>query len=172
MNPEIKIYAVGGSVRDILLGRTPKDLDYVVVGATPEDMLKSGFEKVGADFPVFLHPKTKDEYALARTERKVGLGYTGFECSFDPSITLEEDLMRRDLTFNSMAVNKNDWEEFTRTRNPDLVIDPFNGILDLNNRLIRHTSKAFSEDPVRVLRVARFAARYNFKIAETLYGCR
>lgn len=149
----MKIYAVGGQVRDKLMGLEPKDLDYVVVGSTPEEMLSLGYKQVGADFPVFLHPETKDEYALARTERKVGRGYQGFECSFDPEVTLKEDLERRDLTINSMA------EDLTTGE----IIDPFGGQPDLKNKVLRATSVAFKDDPVRVLRFARFAA--------TLPGC-
>jgi len=148
----MKVYQVGGCVRDRLLGRTPKDIDYVVVGSTPEEMLALGFQQVGASFPVFL--KDGSEYALARTERKTGVGYTGFTTSHDPSVTLEEDLRRRDLTINSMA-----WDEETNA-----LIDPFLGQVDLEMKVLRHTSKAFAEDPVRVLRTARFAARYNFQI--------
>jgi tRNA nucleotidyltransferase/poly(A) polymerase len=152
----MKIYMVGGCVRDKLLGLEPKDIDYVVVGATPTDMEALGFNKVGASFPVFLHPVTRHEYALARTERKVGAGYHGFETIYDPSVTLEEDLLRRDLTINAMAMDPDTGE----------VIDPYGGRADLEARVLRHTSEAFAEDPVRVLRTARFAARYNFKISE------
>ncbi len=151
----MKTYLVGGAVRDILLDRPAKDRDYVVVGATAEEMLEQGFEQVGADFPVFLHPKTKEEHALAREERKVAAGYHGFETNFDPSVTLEEDLVRRDLTINAMAL-----EEGTTT-----VIDLFGGQKDLKEGVLRHVSEAFAEDPVRVLRVARFRARYNFSVA-------
>lgn len=151
-----KIYLVGGAVRDLLMGKEPSDLDYVVVGSSPEEMIKKGFEQVGADFPVFLHPETKDEYALARTERKVGSGYQGFETSFDSSITIEEDLIRRDLTINSIAMD-------TKTNE---LIDPYNGKLDIERKILRHTSEAFEEDPLRVLRVARFSARFEgFSIA-------
>lgn len=145
----MKVYLVGGYVRDILLGLEPKDKDYVVVGSTPEEMLSLGFKCVGGSFPVFLHPETHDEYALARTERKSGDGYKGFECDFNPNVTLEEDLFRRDLTINSMAMT-HDGE----------VIDPFNGHLDLCNKVLRQTSDHFKEDPLRVLRVARFLARF------------
>jgi len=148
----MKIYKVGGCVRDFLLGLPPKDIDYVVVGSTPEEMLHRGFEKVGAAFPVFL--KNGEEYALARKERKVGAGYHGFEVVFDPSVTLEEDLYRRDLTINSMAMDIDTNE----------IIDPYNGRQDLTRGILRHTSEAFAEDPVRVLRTARFAARYGFDI--------
>ncbi len=159
----MKIYQVGGSVRDELLGVQPKDKDYVVVGATPEEMLERGFKQVGADFPVFLHPETGDEYALARTERKTGPGYSGFETRFDPSITLEEDLLRRDLTINAMAKAYGpDVFEFSNE-----IIDPYGGRKDLEDGILRHVSPAFAEDPVRVLRVARFAARYGFQVAPT-----
>lgn len=145
-----KIYLVGGAVRDQLLGRPVKDRDYVVVGSTPEEMLSQGFEQVGADFPVFLHPETKEEYALARSERKTGHGYNGFEVTFDSSTTLEQDLIRRDLTINAIAQDIDTGE----------IIDPFGGVSDLNRRLLRHTSVAFAEDPLRVVRLARFFARY------------
>ena len=144
----MKAYLVGGAVRDELLGRPVEDLDYVVVGATAEQMLKFGFSRVGADFPVFLHPKSKDEYALARTERKSGVGHKGFNVDFEPSVTLEQDLERRDLTINAIA--KGSTGE---------LVDPFNGQADLANRVLRHVSEAFLEDPLRVLRVARFAAQ-------------
>lgn len=145
----MKTYLVGGAVRDSLLNIPFKDRDWVVVGATPEQMLSLGYEQVGADFPVFLHPKTKEEYALARTERKSGSGYQGFECQFSPDVSLEEDLLRRDLTINAMAKSE-DGE----------LVDPHNGQADLANKMLRHVSPAFSEDPLRVLRVARFAARF------------
>lgn len=151
----MKIFLVGGAVRDELLQRPVKDRDYVVVGATPAEMLELGYQKVGADFPVFLHPETNEEYALARTERKTGVGYNGFETTFDPSITLEDDLRRRDLTINAMAKDLETGE----------IVDPFNGMSDLQDGILRHVSPAFAEDPLRVLRVARFRARYNFKIA-------
>lgn len=151
----MKVFLVGGAVRDHVLGIESKDRDYVVVGATPREMLSLGYKQVGADFPVFLHPETNEEYALARIERKTGLGYNGFETDYNPNVTLEEDLSRRDLTMNSMAMDLETGE----------VIDPFHGQLDLTARVIRHTSEAFAEDPVRVLRVARFAARYCFTIA-------
>jgi tRNA nucleotidyltransferase (CCA-adding enzyme) len=146
----MKTYLVGGAVRDELLGRAVHDLDYVVVGSTIDQMKAEGFMQVGADFPVFLHPQTKDEYALARTERKSGVGYKGFSVDFNASVTLEEDLMRRDLTINAIA--KADNGEF---------VDPHDGQLDLKNRVLRHVSIAFVEDPLRVLRVARFAAQLN-----------
>ncbi|WP_269619676.1 hypothetical protein [Zhongshania sp. BJYM1] len=145
----MKIYLVGGAVRDKLLGYPFHERDWVVVGARPEELLDQGFQQVGKDFPVFLHPKTKDEYALARTERKSGAGYHGFICDFSPDITLEEDLSRRDLTINAMAEDCN-----------GNIIDPYGGQSDLKNRVLRHVSPAFSEDPLRILRVARFAARY------------
>ncbi|MGM3174690.1 multifunctional CCA addition/repair protein [Dickeya lacustris] len=158
----MKIYLVGGAVRDNLLGRPVTERDWVVVGATPEILLQHGFQQVGRDFPVFLHPDTKEEYALARTERKSGNGYTGFHCQATPDITLEEDLQRRDLTVNAIAQDEH-----------GQLFDPYDGQRDLQNRLLRHVSAAFSEDPLRVLRVARFAARYahlGFQIAEeTLY---
>jgi tRNA nucleotidyltransferase/poly(A) polymerase len=153
----MKIYQVGGAVRDRLLGLEPKDIDYVVVGATEQQMLKEGYQRVGADFPVFL--KNGAEYALARKERKVAAGYNGFEVTFDPTVTLQEDLFRRDLTINAMAQDMDTHE----------TIDPFNGQQDLSNCLLRHVSEAFAEDPVRVLRTARFAARYGFNVfPETL----
>lgn len=143
------IYLVGGAVRDKLLGLPVKERDWVVIGATPEDMLAEGFRPVGKDFPVFLHPQTHEEYALARTERKTGPGYTGFEFHASPDVTLEEDLIRRDLTINAMAEDAN-----------GSLIDPYNGQEDLQNGVLRHVSPAFTEDPVRILRVARFAARF------------
>jgi tRNA nucleotidyltransferase (CCA-adding enzyme) len=151
----MQIYQVGGSVRDRLLGIPSKDRDWVVVGATPEDLERQGYKRVGKDFPVFLHPQTKEEYALARTERKSGRGYKGFEVSSTPEVTLEEDLRRRDLTINAMAIDEN-----------DRIIDPFNGKKDLKNKCLRHVSPAFVEDPLRVLRVARFAARLGFTVAD------
>ncbi|MGO1233174.1 MAG: multifunctional CCA tRNA nucleotidyl transferase/2'3'-cyclic phosphodiesterase/2'nucleotidase/phosphatase [Marinobacter sp.] len=144
----MQIYLVGGAVRDKMLGLDVKDHDWVVVGATPEEMLDRGFKQVGADFPVFLHPGTKEEYALARTERKQGQGYHGFSVYSAPDVTLEDDLKRRDLTINAMA----------ETEEGQLV-DPFNGHEDLQNRTLRHVSEAFGEDPLRILRTARFAAR-------------
>ena len=161
----IKVYIVGGYVRDRLLGRECKDHDFVVVGATEDDMLKLGFSSVGADFPVFLHPKTGDEFALARKERKVAAGYNGFEVDFDPTVTLEEDLVRRDLTINAMAREVVGWNELGHAKLSDDVIDPFGGQSDLKAELLCHVSEAFAEDPVRVLRVARFAARYEFAVA-------
>ena len=154
----MKIYTVGGAVRDELLGLPVKDRDHVVVGATPEEMVKLGFKPVGREFPVFLHPHTREEYALARTERKVGRGYHGFEFYTAPDVTLEQDLERRDLTINAMARDES-----------GTLIDPFNGRADLEAGLLRHVSPAFAEDPVRILRVARFSARYGFSLApETL----
>lgn len=142
-------FLVGGAVRDMLMGLEPKDKDYVVVGSSVEEMLAAGFEKVGADFPVFLHPETGDEYALARREKKTGTGYLGFTSEFGVDVTLEEDLSRRDLSINSMALD-----------DKGNLIDPFNGQEDLKNKVLRHTSNAFEEDPVRVLRLARFRARF------------
>ncbi|WP_225182002.1 multifunctional CCA addition/repair protein [Pectobacterium aroidearum] len=154
----MKIYLVGGAVRDSLLGLPVTEKDWVVVGATPEELLTQGYQQVGKDFPVFLHPVSHDEYALARTERKSGKGYTGFVCHAAPDVTLEQDLLRRDLTINAIA----------RTELGDLI-DPYHGRRDLENHVLRHVSDAFSEDPLRVLRVARFAARFahlGFQIAE------
>jgi len=154
----VKTYLVGGAVRDAQLKLPVKDRDWVVVGATPEAMLAQGFQQVGRDFPVFLHPVSREEYALARTERKNGQGYTGFVTWSAPDVTLEQDLQRRDLTINAIA----------QAENGDLI-DPFHGQRDLQARLLRHVSDAFNEDPLRVLRVARFAARFahlNFRIAD------
>lgn len=163
LNP--KIYLVGGAVRDIILGNAPKDFDYVVVGATPEWMLERGYKQVGAAFPVFLHPESGSEYALARREKKVAPGYHGFEVEFSPDVTLEEDLSRRDLTINSIALDlESKAYTDTFTTLDKAYIDPFNGREDLKNGIIRHTSEAFAEDPLRVMRVARFAARYSFLI--------
>jgi len=145
----MQIYLVGGAVRDKLLGRPVVERDWVVVGARPEELLSQGYQQVGKDFPVFLHPQTHEEYALARTERKSGHGYTGFSFETAPTVTLEEDLQRRDLTINAMAEDEN-----------GRLIDPYNGLADLKAKQLRHVSDAFSEDPLRVLRVARFAARY------------
>ena len=150
----VRVYRVGGSVRDELLGRPDADRDFVVVGATPEWMLASGYRPVGRDFPVFLHPDTHEEYALARTERKHGRGYRGFEFFASPDVTLEQDLERRDLTINAMA------------RGDDgVLVDPHGGAADLAAGVLRHVSAAFAEDPLRVLRVARFAARFGFAVA-------
>jgi tRNA nucleotidyltransferase (CCA-adding enzyme) len=154
-----KTYLVGGAVRDILLGLKAVEHDWVVVGSTPEEMLKSGFKQVGASFPVFLHPENGEEYALARREKKQGHGYHGFNVDFHPGVTLEEDLERRDLTINAMA----------RDRQGSLV-DPFGGQRDLQQKVLRHVSGAFVEDPLRVLRVARFAARFThlgFRVHES-----
>jgi len=141
-------------VRDFLLGLEPKDKDYVVIGSTPEEMLSLGYKQVGKDFPVFLHPETGEEYALARVERKTGKGYDGFTTDYNPNITLKDDAFRRDLTGNSLFIDPETNE----------IIDYFNGQEDLKNGILRHVSEAFSEDPVRVLRTCRFAARYDFKI--------
>lgn len=143
------IYLVGGAVRDTLLEYPFEERDWVVVGGRPEDLLQQGYQQVGKDFPVFLHPQSKEEYALARTERKRGHGYTGFSVDCDPTVTLEEDLRRRDLTINAMAQDGD-----------GNIIDPFGGQIDIEQRLLRHVSGAFVEDPLRVLRTARFAARY------------
>lgn len=157
----MQVYMVGGAVRDQLLGRTVTEHDYVVVGATPQQMLAQGYMPVGSDFPVFLHPQTKEEYALARTERKSGVGYGGFTFYTSPDLSLEDDLIRRDLTINAMAQTTD-----------GQIIDPYGGQQDLAQRILRHVSPAFVEDPLRVLRVARFAARYadlGFQVAtETL----
>ena len=154
----MQIYLVGGAVRDSLLNIPMKDRDWVVVGSTPEELIDLGYSQVGADFPVFLHPKSKEEYALARTERKSGGGYQGFNCDFNPDITLEEDLLRRDLTINAMAQDSS-----------GTIYDPYNGKKDIELKILRHVSDAFAEDPLRVLRVARFAARFahlGFTIAD------
>lgn len=173
----MRTYIVGGAVRDFLLGRPVKDYDYVVTGATPQDMLDQGFTQVGADFPVFLHPDSKDEYALARTERKTAAGYHGFEVCFDPSVTIEDDLSRRDLTINAMAIDVDDWMDYIMTLDHQLLVDPFNGFTDLDNNRLHVVGEcvdtyseqepetfvsAFAEDPVRILRTARFQARYGF----------
>lgn len=153
-----RIYEVGGAVRDALLGLPVHDIDYVVVGATPDWLLTQGYRQVGQDFPVFLHPNTQAEYALARTERKRGSGYHGFICDFHPEVTLEADLERRDLTINAMAKGDD-----------GAIIDPYGGQRDLHAKVLRHVSPAFAEDPLRVLRVARFAARFaplGFRIAD------
>ena len=146
----MKIYLVGGAVRDQLLGLPVIERDWVVVGATPTQLLAKQYKQVGRDFPVFLHPKTNEEYALARTERKSGVGYYGFDCVVDNTVTLEEDLARRDLTINAMAIDEN-----------GRLIDPYGGQNDITNKILRHVSPAFIEDPVRVLRVARFMARFH-----------
>ena len=154
----MKTYIVGGAVRDALLGRAVADRDYVVVGGTPEEMERLGYRPVGKDFPVFLHPQTHEEYALARTERKVARGYKGFTVYAAPDVTLEQDLARRDLTINAMA------RESAQADAP--LVDPFQGERDLREGVLRHVSAAFIEDPVRILRVARFAARFGFRIAD------
>jgi tRNA nucleotidyltransferase (CCA-adding enzyme) len=151
----VKAYVVGGAVRDELLGLPVQDRDYVVVGATPEEMTDAGFRPVGKDFPVFLHPQTHEEYALARTERKSGRGYKGFTVHSAPDVTLEQDLARRDLTINAIA-----------RADDGSYVDPFHGRKDLADGVLRHVSEAFHEDPVRILRVARFAARFGFRIAD------
>jgi len=154
----MRVYLVGGAVRDRLLGLPVRERDWVVVGATPEELVRLGYEPVGREFPVFLHPTTHEEYALARQERKVGPGYRGFTTQFAPTVTLEEDLRRRDLTINAMAEDEN-----------ATLIDPYGGRADLDARLLRHVSEAFVEDPVRILRVARFAARLaplGFRVAD------
>jgi tRNA nucleotidyltransferase (CCA-adding enzyme) len=154
----MEIYLVGGAVRDEQLGLAVKERDWCVVGATPDDLLSKGFRRVGKDFPVFLHPETNEEYALARTERKTAAGYHGFEFHTSPDVTIEDDLSRRDLTINAMA----------RDGDGNLV-DPFDGVSDLEHRLLRHVSDAFSEDPVRILRAAKFKARFaslGFELAD------
>jgi tRNA nucleotidyltransferase (CCA-adding enzyme) len=151
----LKTYTVGGAVRDELLGLAVQDKDYVVVGATPEEMVAAGYKPVGKDFPVFLHPKTHEEYALARTERKSGRGYKGFTVYAAPDVTLEQDLARRDLTINAIA-----------KADDGALIDPFHGQKDVKDGVLRHVSEAFAEDPVRILRVARFAARFGFRVAD------
>jgi tRNA nucleotidyltransferase (CCA-adding enzyme) len=171
----MKIYAVGGAVRDALLGLRVQDRDWVVVGSTPEDMVTQGFTPVGKDFPVFLHPRTREEYALARTERKTARGYKGFAVQADPSVTLEEDLARRDLTINAMAlpealaIDLQTPVHESAPHPPDWlsdIIDPWGGLVDLRAQQLRHVTPAFAEDPVRILRVARFAARFTgFEVA-------
>jgi tRNA nucleotidyltransferase (CCA-adding enzyme) len=159
----MKTYLVGGAVRDALMGLAAGDRDYVVVGSTAQEMIALGFTPVGKDFPVFLHPQTKSEYALARTERKSGKGYKGFEVYASPEVTLEQDLSRRDLSINAIAVPAGLANHTIRQAD---CIDPFGGIADLNAKVLRHVSPAFAEDPLRVLRVARFAARFSdFSIA-------
>src|SRR5690606_16705784 len=145
----MEIYQVGGAVRDALLGLPVKDRDFVVVGVTPEQMVALGYRPVGKDFPVFLHPETNEEYALARTERKTTRGYKGFQVFASPDVTLEEDLARRDLTINAIARAED-----------GTLIDPYHGQADIRDRVLRHVSEAFVEDPVRILRAARFAARF------------
>src|SRR5271169_3325517 len=154
MKNNLKIYCVGGAVRDRLLGLPVQDHDWVVVGGTPEAMIARGFQPVGRDFPVFLHPQTHEEYALARTERKTGRGHQGFSFHTAPEVSLEEDLARRDLTINAIARAED-----------GTLIDPFGGEKDLRAGILRHVGPAFAEDPLRVLRVARFAARFGFAVA-------
>lgn len=154
----MQVYIVGGAVRDKLLKRAYTDKDFVVVGATPEQMLQAGFIQVGDDFPVFLHPNTKEEYALARTERKSGKGYKGFEVYASPEVTIEEDLLRRDLTINAMAIEVKGLMDDTPITGE--VVDPYNGQQDIKDKVLRHVSEAFSEDPLRVLRIARFYGRF------------
>ena len=163
----MQVYLVGGAVRDQLLGRPIKDKDFVVVGATVADMLAAGFQQVGADFPVFLHPVSREEYALARTERKQGLGYQGFSVHASPDVTLREDLQRRDLTVNAMAIEVKSLTDDTPITGK--VVDYYGGLDDIENKTLRHVSSAFSEDPLRVLRTARFYGRYydlGFSIAD------
>lgn len=161
--PPWRLLLVGGAVRDRLMGRPPGDRDWVAVGATPEQLIRAGYVPVGRDFPVFLHPHTREEVALARTERKTGLGYHGFSFHADPSVTIEADLQRRDLTINAMAEDEH-----------GRLIDPYGGFADLQGGILRHVSPAFGEDPVRILRLARFAARWpTFRVApETMALCR
>ena len=154
----MKIYRVGGCVRDRLLGLPVNDIDWVVTGATTAQMLELGYKSIGRDFPVFLHPQSKQEYALARSERKSGPGYRGFEIDADPETTIEQDLLRRDLTINAMAEDED-----------GAIVDPYGGQRDIAARVLRHVSEAFVEDPVRVLRVARFAARFH-RLGFTLAG--
>ena len=157
----MKIYLVGGAIRDKLLGLIPKENDWVVVNSNQKELLDLGYKQVGKQFPVFLHPKTSEEYALARLEKKIDRGHKGFKFDTSKSVTLEQDLFRRDLTINAIAQDEN--EE---------LIDPYNGIGDINKRIIRHVSEAFCEDPLRVFRVARFCAKlaeYDFSIHETTY---
>ncbi len=158
----MKIYAVGGAIRDTLMGLPVHDIDYVVVGSSVDEMIAKGFRPVGKDFPVFLHPETQAEYALARTERKTGQGYKGFHFYADPSVTLEQDLERRDLTINAMAQEIGaDGKQFGP------IIDPYNGQEDLAAKVFRHVSDAFAEDPLRLMRIARFAARFpEFSVAD------
>jgi tRNA nucleotidyltransferase (CCA-adding enzyme) len=167
----MKTYLVGGAVRDALMGRDVKDRDWCVVGSSPQEMLGAGYLPVGKDFPVFLHPQTKEEYALARTERKTAPGYHGFEFHAAPDVTIEQDLARRDLTINSIAVCADSMPANGRFSLENLpgaaLVDPFNGQQDIKDQVLRHTSHAFEEDPVRILRVARIAARYaGFSVAK------
>ena len=163
----MQIYMVGGAVRDALLGLPVQDRDWVVVGSTPEELTALGYLPVGKDFPVFLHPETREEYALARTERKTSRGYHGFEVCAASDVTLEQDLARRDLTINSIAVgSRNHWAEAPFDADFEVLIDPYGGQADLRARILRHVTSAFCEDPVRILRVARFAARFaDFNVA-------
>jgi tRNA nucleotidyltransferase (CCA-adding enzyme) len=147
----MKIYLVGGAVRDKLLGLPVKERDFVVVGANENEMLQLGYQRVGKEFPVYLHPKTREEYALARRERKTAPGYKGFDFDASPEVTLEDDLLRRDLTINAIAKAED-----------EILIDPYHGQEDLNNKVLRHVSPAFAEDPVRILRVGRFLARFAY----------
>ena len=163
---KVTVYAVGGYVRDRLLGLDPHDHDYVVCGATQQDMFDAGFKLIPAQsFPVFHHPITKDEYALARTEKKIGNGYHSFDVHSDTTVTIEQDLRRRDLTVNAMARKVLGWNDEGHAILDDNVLDPFDGKQDLKDKVLRHVSEAFNEDPVRVLRTARFSARYGFKVA-------
>ena len=155
----MNVYLVGGAVRDKLLGLSVKERDWVVVASQPQQLLKMNYRQVGRDFPVFLHPETKEEYALARTERKSSPGYYGFECNYSDSVTLEEDLARRDLTINAMALDEH-----------EQLIDPYCGQQDLKNKILRHVSPAFIEDPVRVLRVARFSGSERNPFSYVQYG--
>jgi tRNA nucleotidyltransferase (CCA-adding enzyme) len=162
----MQVFVVGGAVRDALMGQSVNDRDWVVVGSTPEAMAAQGYVPVGKDFPVFLHPQTREEYALARTERKTARGYKGFAVQADPGVTLEEDLARRDLTVNAMAL-----PEALAHAAPEAwtgqIVDPYGGQADLQNKMLRHVTEAFAEDPVRILRVARFAARFaDFRVAD------
>jgi tRNA nucleotidyltransferase (CCA-adding enzyme) len=161
----MKVYAVGGAVRDTLMGLPIHDIDYVVVGSSIEEMINKGFRPVGKDFPVFLHPDTQAEYALARTERKTGVGYKGFHFYADPTVSLEQDLERRDLTINAMAQEVNEDGQWIGP-----IIDPYNGQEDLAAKVFRHVSNAFAEDPLRLLRIARFSARFpEFSIADETF---
>ncbi len=166
-----QIYLVGGAVRDALMGLAVKDRDWCVVGSSPQEMLDAGYLPVGKDFPVFLHPQTKEEYALARTERKTAPGYHGFEFHAAPDVTIEQDLARRDITINSIAIRADfmpaNGQLDLRNLEKNAIIDPFEGRKDIDKKILRHTSHAFEEDPVRILRVARFAARYaGFSVAK------
>ena len=163
----MEIYMVGGAIRDMLLGLSVQDHDWVVVGSTPEELVALGYLPVGKDFPVFLHPMTKEEYALARTERKTARGYHGFEVLAAPDVTLEQDLSRRDLTINSIAAcARIDWATAPFDADLEALIDPFGGERDIQTKVLRHVTDAFREDPVRILRVARFAARFpDFSVA-------